>query len=594
MLAALKSFFGVDEFMPHGMCLLWRPELLWTHVVADAVTVIAYFSIPAALIYFAQRRRDFPHIRVLYFFGAFIIWCGLTHVMSILTIWEPAYGLQAAVKVINAVISLGTAIALWPLMPRVLEIPSVGELQAKNAQLEKEIVERASADRRLHELTASLEQRVEERTRELREVNTNLQHEIERRRRSEELLLKAKSEAEVANRSKTVFLAGMSHELRSPLNAILGFSQMLEQVYSQGLDERQKGYLKNIQVSGGLLLELIDRLLDLSMVESGRSNIRVEPTDVSDCLRKAQAMLEPMAAKANVTLAVNMEEAASLIVVADPTRLLQIVVNLGSNAIKYNRSGGRVDVSVLVASHEDVVVRFADTGVGIPVHFRRFVFQPFNRLNQNNSDIHGAGIGLALSKRLANAMGADLTFESIEGYGTIFDLTLQRAQQFMTVPGHTEAAFIELPACRVLYVDDDPRSRSLLDMYARHRPELTVIHVPDLGEMRTQIAAERPDIVLIDINLPIWKGVNWKAEMVQQRENAGIQVIGVSTTINAHNQRYADDAGMVALLPKPIPFRELAAAINEAMGYKSDAGAVVLAAPASTGTDLLRSDDDVR
>ncbi|TAK99789.1 MAG: response regulator [Rhodospirillaceae bacterium] len=565
MFASIKSFFDEDGFMPHGMCLLWRPDILWTHVIADSLIVIAYFSIPAALVCFACRRRDFPHVWILYLFGAFIVWCGITHATSILTLWVPVYGIQALIKVITAVVSMTTAVMLWPLMPKALRIPSVGDLQAKNIQLQKEITDRASAERQLHELTVSLERRVEERTRELTDANAHLRREVERRRYGEELLLKAKSEAEAANNTKTVFLAGMSHELRSPLNSILGFAQMLEQVYPEGLDERQRAYLKNIQVSGNLLLDLIERLLDLSMVESGRSNIKVEPTYVCECLQKASTILEPMAQKANVALSLNTSECESVVVVADPTRLLQIVVNLGSNAIKYNRPRGRVDITVLVVSHEDIVVRFADTGVGIPAQFRRQVFQPFNRLNQDKSTIHGTGIGLALSKRLAQAMGADLTFESIEGYGSIFDLTLQRAQQFMAVPGHADAGFVDIPRCRILYVDDDPRSCSLIDMYARYRPELAVVHVTDLSEMRAQIAIERPDVLLLDINLPIWRGIDWVTEIAQERESMNIRIIGVATAVNAQTRRYAEDAKITALLTKPIAFRDFALAICEAM-----------------------------
>jgi signal transduction histidine kinase/CheY-like chemotaxis protein len=565
MFPAIKSFFDETDLMPHGMCLLWRPEILWTHVVADGLTAIAYLTIPAALIYFAHQRRDFPHVWILYLFGSFIVWCGLTHVISIWTFWEPAYGLQAVVKLITAAVSLTTAFMLWPLMPRALAVPSLRELQIKNDQLEKEISDRLTIEDRLQELAATLERRVHERTRELTDANEHLHTEIERRRRSEEQLLKAKSEAEGASRAKSVFLAGMSHELRSPLNAILGFAQMLDQVYPQGLDARQREYLANIQTSGSMLLELIDRLLDLSMFESDKSNIKVEPTDVTLSLDKARAILAPMAENANVALSVSADDSGPIVVVADPTRLLQILVNLGSNAIKYNRAGGRVDISVLLASEEDVVIRFADTGIGIPARYRRQIFQPFNRLDQEKTGIHGAGIGLALSKRLAQAMGADLTFESSEGHGSTFDLTLQRAQQFMFVPGEAAGAPLPFPQCRVLYVDDDLRSRSLLDMYARHRPELIVAHASDAGEIKTQIAAESPDVIVVDINMLIWKGADLRSAILRQQEAAGVRIIGVATIVDPSTRRYAEDNKMVTLIPKPIAFRDLVQAIGEAM-----------------------------
>jgi len=411
MMSSILAFFDETDMMPHGMCLLWRPDVLWTHVIADAFTALAYFSIPAALIYFAHHRRDFPHAWVLRLFGAFIVWCGITHAVSIWTLWVPAYGVQAAAKAITAAVSVITAIALWPLMPKALRIPNRGELEAKNIQLEREIAHRVAAEMRITDLMATLERRVTERTEEL---------------------VKAKSEAEKASRAKTIFLASMSHELRSPLNAILGFCQMLGEVYDQGLDERQRGYVGNIRTSGDMLLGLIERLLDLSTLESGGSLFKVEPTDVGECLKRAESILAPLAEKAGVSLNVASSETEPMIAAADPTRLLQIVVNLGSNGIKYNRPGGRVDITALRLNRSELMVRFADTGVGIPAELQPQVFQPFNRLNQERSNVHGSGIGLALSKRLSQAMGADLTFTSTEDKGTVFELTLHLMPLVMT------------------------------------------------------------------------------------------------------------------------------------------------------------------
>ncbi|MHB1205613.1 MAG: sensor histidine kinase [Rhodospirillaceae bacterium] len=428
MFTSLGSFFDIDGLMPHGMCLLWRPDIMWTQIAADTFIAAAYFSIPAALVYFARHRRNFPNVRVLYLFGAFIVWCGFTHLASILTFWVPAYGLEAAVKVVTAGVSVTTAIMLWPLMPKVLGIPSIGELQAKNRQLEREIADRISAERRLQELTVSLEQRVEQRTRELTEVNAHLEMEIERRRQSEAELLKAFLIADTANDAKTAFLAGMSHELRSPLTAILGFAEMLEQVVPEGLSPRQRDYLKDIRTSAGVLLDLIERLLDMSMLESGRTDIRPEPIDIAVCLDKARTILAPLARQFDVALSIDGPGPDGGPVFADPTRLSQIIVNLGSNAIKYNRRGGRAEISVRLTPEGDLMVRVTDTGVGIPDRFKPQVFQSFNRLNQDASGIPGAGLGLALSRHLAHAMGGDLTFESREGWGSTFFLTLQQAR----------------------------------------------------------------------------------------------------------------------------------------------------------------------
>ncbi|MBY0511475.1 MAG: HAMP domain-containing histidine kinase [Rhodospirillaceae bacterium] len=426
MLASFFNFFDSTGLMPHGMCLLARPDILWTHVAADLFIALAYFSIPVALLTFARRRKNLPMGWVFYMFVAFILWCGITHLISIWTLWSPQYGLEAAAKVVTALVSTVTAIALWSLIPKALKIPSTQDLHAKNVALEREIEDRKAIEKQFQELTASLERRVEERTRALTDSNAQLGREIERRKGSEKQLLSAIFEAEAANRAKTVFLAGMSHELRSPLNSILGFSQLLEGVHGEGLNARQVEYVRSIRSSGGLLLDLIDRLLDLSMAESGRSDIRVEPTDVALCLHKARTILEPLAREAGIILALNPGEFDSMQVLADPTRLTQIFINLGSNAIKYNKPGGKVEIMLGGTSLKDMTVRFIDTGIGIPASYKEQVFQSFNRLNQDKSSVPGAGIGLALSKRLAEAMGAVLTFESTEGAGSIFDLTLRR------------------------------------------------------------------------------------------------------------------------------------------------------------------------
>ncbi len=393
-------------------------------VIADALIAVAYFSIPIALIYFARKRSDFPHVGILYLFGAFIIWCGVTHAVSIWTLWVPVYGIEVLSKVVTAVVSVVTAVTLWPLMPRVLAIPGPGLLQQKNDQLRREVSDRIIAEARLQDLTASLERRVHERTQELLQINERLERENERRMRVEEQLLAAKLEAEDANRAKTIFLAGMSHELRSPLNSIIGFAQMLNQNYAGVLDSRQQDYARNIETSGNVLLALIERLLDLSKIEAGRTEIKLESTDIVECLRKAEAILQPVASEANVDFTMTVPDGGPVVVTADPIRLTQIFINLGTNAVKYNHPGGRTDISVIKGGDGKVTVRFTDTGLGIPADLHDQVFQTFNRLSRERSKVDGAGIGLALSKRLADAMGASLTFISVEGQGSIFSLTL--------------------------------------------------------------------------------------------------------------------------------------------------------------------------
>jgi signal transduction histidine kinase len=214
--------------------------------------------------------------------------------------------------------------------------------------------------------------------------------------------------------------------MRTPLNSILGFAQLLVHSPAQGMTSQEREYVQNIHISGSLLLDLIDRLLDLSKAESGEADVKLEPTDVAMCLEKARAVLDPLAKQAGIKLSIDPGAFEGMMVMADPTRLTQIFINLGTNAIKYNKPGGRVDVRLGTTSLKDLVVSFIDTGIGIPATYRGQVFQAFNRLHQSKSSVPGAGIGLALSRRFAEAMGAILSFDSAEDAGSSFDLKLQR------------------------------------------------------------------------------------------------------------------------------------------------------------------------
>ena len=162
MLDAIWNFLSTEGFSPHGICLLWRPDVFWAHAVSDLVIAFSYFSIPTALLYFASKRTDIRHAWMLYLFGAFIVSCGITHIFGIWTMWVPDYGLEAIAKIITAIISLSTAIILWPLMPKLLATPSPRQLEEKNAELAQEICVRQATEEKLQQLNDNLECLVED------------------------------------------------------------------------------------------------------------------------------------------------------------------------------------------------------------------------------------------------------------------------------------------------------------------------------------------------------------------------------------------------------------------------------------------------
>ena len=257
--------------------------------------------------------------------------------------------------------------------------------------------------------------------------------------RAVERALREQSErAESASRAKSEFLARMSHELRTPLNSIIGFSQLLE---LEGLDPRQSEHVGYVLKAGGHLLELINEVLELAKIEAGQMTISPEPVALADTVREALALVAPLAGEHDVTLASNTDGLAhDGHVHADRQRLEQVLLNVLSNAIKYNRAGGRVDVSFAVTETGRVRTTIADTGIGIAPEQLAKLFEPFERLGAELTQIEGTGLGLALSKGLLEAMGGTIEVASEPGTGTAVTIELagaQRARSASTSPART-------------------------------------------------------------------------------------------------------------------------------------------------------------
>ncbi|WP_193368141.1 sensor histidine kinase [Pelagibius marinus] len=413
MMAQIWDFLSTEGFQPHGMCLLWRPDVFWAHVVSDAVIALSYFSIPAALFYLAVRRSDLIYRWVLYLFAAFIVACGLTHLFGIWTLWVPDYGIQALLKLATALISVVTAIAIWPLMPKLLALPSARQLAEKNAALAHEIAERQAAEVELQALNEDLEQRVAERTATLEEVNREL--------------IRSRAEAEQASRAKSDFLAMMSHELRTPLNAILGFSEIIKsQPAGDGDVAKTRDYATHIHDSGQHLLDLITDILDLSKIESGTEKLNEEAASVAEIVTAAMTVTSTAAEGAQVKLALDMPANAPRLY-ADPRKLKQILINLLSNAVKFTPAEGQVILKVRPEAPEGFLFQVADNGIGIAPEDIPRALAPFQQVDDCRQRTHeGTGLGLPLTKALAEMHGGSLLVDSTPGAGTTVTVCFPR------------------------------------------------------------------------------------------------------------------------------------------------------------------------
>ena len=346
----------------------------------------------------------------------------------------------------------------------------------------------------------------------------------------------AKFVAEKANLAKSDFLSSMSHELRTPLNAILGFAQLIESG-SPLPTISQKRSIDQILHAGWYLLDLINEILDLALIESGKLSLSLEPISLSEVMRECQAMIEPQAQKRGISVTFPHIE-IRYFVEADRTRVKQVLINLLSNAIKYNKMGGTVVVECVTKDAGRIRICVADSGDGLTADNLAQLFQPFNRLGQEANVVEGTGIGLVTTKRLTELMKGVIGVESTVGAGSVFWIELNLTAEPQPAAGAAESAAVawaqvhaDAQSRTLLYVEDNPANLMLVEDLIARRPDIRLLIARD-GNRGIEIArASRPDVILMDINLPGISGIKALRILAEDPTTAHIPVIALSANV---------------------------------------------------------------
>jgi PAS domain S-box-containing protein len=389
-----------------------------------------------------------------------------------------------------------------------------------------------------------------------------IEHDLRRAMEAAEL---AREEAEAANRAKSEFLSRMSHELRTPLNAVLGFAQLLEM---DPLTPTQHANVRRILRGGRHLLDLINEVLDIARIETGRLQLSPEPVRISDAVREALDLVRPLADEHNIRLHADTTAGCDRFVMADRQRLKQVLLNLLANGVKYNRPGGTVSLSCAEAPGERLRVAVRDTGYGIAPDMLARLFSPFDRLGAEMTEVEGTGLGLALSRGLVEAMGGTITVESAVERGSTFYVDLALAEHpLQRVDGpnalHTPEEAAAGARRTVLYIEDNLPNLELIEQIFARRSNINLVAAMQ-GRLGLELATRhRPDLILLDLHLPDMSGVDVLQALREDERTREIPVVIISADATPGQVDRLLGAGAQAYLTKPLDVQRFLALVGE-------------------------------
>ncbi|HBL13777.1 MAG TPA: hybrid sensor histidine kinase/response regulator [Cyanobacteria bacterium UBA11162] len=672
-----------EFFIPHGHCYLWKPQLVGLHLVSDALTGLAYYSIPLMLIYFVQKRRDIPFNSIFLLFSAFIIACGTTHLMEIWTLWHPTYWLSGLMKASTASVSLYTAGALVSLLPKALALPSPAQLEAANQALQKEIRERLETEEALTKSEALYRGVVEDQTElicrylpdgtltfvngaycryfgkkrdELIEnslislipeqnqeqvctlINSLLKltpacpvatseypiyvngeirwqcwsdraifdqqgkivefqsvgRDITEVKQTEALkeqnlaLATAKIYAESANQAKTKFLANMTHELRTPLHAILGFTQLLSR--DPSLMSQQQEKLAIITRSGEHLLELINDILEMSKIESGRTKLHLNPFDLYRLIDSLEEMLELKAKSKGINLQFDLAPDVPQYVQTDESKLRSCLINIVGNAIKFTERGSAIlRVKTRKGSEEEkagtknqqpttnnqqqttIFFEVEDTGPGIAPHELDTLFDAFVQTETGRRTQEGTGLGLAISHKFVELMGGKLKVKSTLNQGTTVSFNIQATQveaaniQYQLLSKKVIGLALKQPVYRILVVEDRAENRHLLVTLLASLG-FEVLEATNGLEGVELWERFSPHLILMDMQMPVMDGYEATQRIKTSLKGQATIVIAITASAFEEERGMVMSAGCDDIVLKPFQESVLLEKISQYLG----------------------------
>lgn len=377
------DFFNSDNFLPHGHCFLWQPDILWLHVISDAVIAVAYYAIPLALLYFVRHSKDLPFKSLFLLFATFIVLCGTTHLMSIWVLWHPDYPLEGVIKALTAVASIVTFFVTLKLIPLALKLVTPESLDMAQLALKLQ--------------------------------------------KSEEALRQYTHDLERSNKELDDFSHIASHDLKEPLRGMSMKAAFLLEDYKDKLDEKGVEQLQRLVYLSARMEQLIRDLLHFSQL--GRANLAIQESDPNAMIDEIRIMIEPILKESNARIVIPKPLPH---IVCDRVRITEVFRNLITNAIKYNDKPEKlVEVGFMEAldtahGQEKNIFYVRDNGIGIAPEYHEAIFRIFKKLNESVDDKDGTGVGLTFVKKIIERYGGHVWLESKPNEGTTFYLTLEK------------------------------------------------------------------------------------------------------------------------------------------------------------------------